>query len=515
VVGDVAGKNDLKLSRRRFLRGAGATALATGATPLLAPRAAAARALRARAAGLPLLRAHPVLARAGEVRRFHSEPDLGVPAVAVAANSRALSGGYVMLGLQALRGSHPGVMLIGGVNELTYYGTQPRWPSNVAAWEYAGQRVLAYWDGRIVKPGYGVGEATLLNEAYERVTTIRAANGLDMDLHELRITPQGTALFTCFPVTVEADLRPVGGPRSGQVLESVFQEVDISSGRLLMEWRSLDHIPIADSYLPFTHQPYDYLHLNSVSLTPDNHLLVSGRHTWALYKLDRNSGEVIWRLGGKSSNWRLSPEARFSWQHDSSQPFEKTITVFDDGAAPPIFTERNSRGLVLGLNPRSREVVAASVYLHPGAHVLAGAMGSVQLLPDEQVIVGWGFGPYATQYHHNGPALADYRLPEGQISYRAMRLPWQGHPTWAPQIASTTDARTGQSVLYASWNGSTETAFWQVNAGTSASSLAPAAIAPNRGFETAIQLGSASGYVSVTALDRAHRPLATSAPLHL
>jgi hypothetical protein len=462
-----------------------------------------------------MLRAYPVLAHRGQVRILHSEPELDVPAVEVSAHSRQLAGGLVMLGLEGLAGTHPGVMLISGVNELVYYGTQPRWPSNVAAWEYAGQRVLAYWDGRIVKPGYGQGQATVLNDAYEQLTTIHAANGLDMDLHELRITPQGTALFTCFPVTVEADLRPVGGPRSGRVLESVFQEVDVSSGKLLMEWRSLQHIPITESYLPLKHEPYDYLHLNSVSLTPDNHFLVSGRHTWALYKLDRYTGEVIWRLGGKASNWELTPEARFSWQHDSSQPFEDVITVFDDGAAPPIFTERSSRGLVLGLEPRARRVVAASVYTHPGANVLAGAMGSVQLLPDEQVIVGWGFGPYATQYHHNGPVLADYHLPGQQISYRAMRLPWQGRPSYPPQIAASTDSRTGSTLLFASWNGSTETAFWQVNTGASPTSLAPAAIAHHGGFETAIELGRANGFVSVTALDWARQALATSAPVRV
>ena len=89
-----------------------------------------------------------------------------------------------------------------------------------------------------------------------------------VDLHEFQLTPEGTALFTCTPPTRVRDLSPAGGPTSGQVIESVFQEVDVASGRLIREWKGLDHIGVDETYRT-TFAPLDYLHVNSLDVLPD------------------------------------------------------------------------------------------------------------------------------------------------------------------------------------------------------------------------------------------------------
>src|SRR6202034_1834303 len=133
-------------------------------------------------------------------------------------------------------------------------------------------------------------------------------------------------------------------------------EIEVASGRVLMEWRSLDHIAISESYLPPGRGVYDYFHLNSIEVLPDGNLLISARHTWALYKLDRKTGRVIWRLGGKRSDFAIEKQARFSWQHHARRVGPGTITVFDDGAAvvPNTLsvrqTESQSRGLILAVD---------------------------------------------------------------------------------------------------------------------------------------------------------------------
>ena len=107
---------------------------------------------------------------------------------------------------------------------------------------------------------------------------------------------------------MQADLSSVGGSAQGQLYNPIFQEVDIQTGRLLSEWRGLDHIPISDSYLPVG-DPFDYLHINSIAIDSDGNLLVSARHTWAIYKIDRQTGEVIWQLGGKNNNFAVEDRA--------------------------------------------------------------------------------------------------------------------------------------------------------------------------------------------------------------
>jgi hypothetical protein len=117
-------------------------------------------------------------------------------------------------------------------------------------------------------------------------------------------------------------------------------------------------------------------------------------------------------------------------------------------------------------------------------------------------MVGWGTEPYVSDFTGDGKLLADGEMLSGYKSYRSFRLPWKGIPQHAPAITVSRDPLTRKTILYASWNGATDVAAsWHVHAGPSASSLKPIGVAQRRGFETAIPLGRAVGYFSVTALD--------------
>lgn len=375
-----------------------------------------------------------------------------------------------------------------------------QWGTNFRSWTYRGAPVLGWWEGYVSQGGFGQGQGVLIDSSYQPVATVKAANGRQMDLHEFTVTPEGTALFTCFPDIVHADMSSVGGSRQGQLRNPVFQEVDIRTGRLLLEWRGLDHVPLTDSYLPAS-EPFDYLHINSINVAPDGHLLVSARHTWALYKLDRRTGQVIWTLGGKSSDFHLDDDANFAWQHDARQLAKDTITLFDNGSEGSINTETRSRGVALNVDEKARTVKLGRAFQHPKP-LLAVAMGSVQRLPSGNMMVGWGTEPYVSDFSGDGRLLSDAEMLSGYKSYRSFRLPWKGIPQHAPAVTAHRDAVTGRTTLYASWNGATDVAAsWHVHAGPSASSLKPIGVAPRRGFETAIPLGRTGGYFSVTALD--------------
>ena len=142
------------------------------------------------------------------------------------------------------------------------------------------------------------------------------------------MTPQGTALITIYH-GVPYDLSSVGGPKDGTVVDGIVQEIDVATGRVLFEWHSLDHVPLDESYLPVNWDPdsYDYFHINAVNLDDDGNLLISGRHTWTIYKVDRQNGGILWRLGGKRSDFALGPGARFAWQHNPLPAGPSTIRI--------------------------------------------------------------------------------------------------------------------------------------------------------------------------------------------
>lgn len=448
-------------------------------------------------------------------RSFRSRPDLHPATVAVSSSAGAAAG-YLFLGPGAIHGAGSGPLIVDRAGEPIWFRPlpSPRWVTNFSVEHYGGQPALIWWEGEVLLPvGYGQGEGVILDSSYREIGRVRAAGGRQVDMHELRLTPDGTALFTCFPQVAQADLSALGGPRDGRVLESTIQEVDIRTGRMLMEWRSLDHIPVAESYRSLT-DPYDYLHINSIDLLPDGHLLISGRATWALYKLDRRTGQVIWRLGGKESDFALPSGARFSWQHDARQIGARTITLFDDGSDGPIRTEAHSRAIVLDVDDRSRTVHLRDAYQDPRG-LSSSAMGSVQTLPDGHVFVGWGTQPYASEFAPDGTLVAEAAMAAGEQSYRAFRLPWTGTPRDLPALAAARDRRSGDATLYVSWNGSTEVTHWQVRTGSNPTRLQPYTVAPRTGFETAIRPGVKRGYCAVAALDRSGRVLAASVPIEL
>ena len=171
--------------------------------------------------------------------------------------------------------------------------------------------------------------------------------------------------------------------------------------------------------------------------------------------------------------------SNFAWQHDARRQPDGTLTIFDNGATPAV--EKLSRGLILDLDEQAMTATLLRQYTHP--KILSGSQGSVQLLANGNVFVGWGEAPHVSEFDHSGRMLFDAVLGEKYQSYRAFRLPWTGLPAEAPAIAVARAAR--RSTAYASWNGATDVHAWQLLAGSAAGRSAAVASTRSRGFESA------------------------------
>jgi hypothetical protein len=453
----------------------------------------------------------------GTAQRFLSASDLH-PTVVRYRTSPAASPGLMFVGPDRSPPVQAGAMILDG-SELVWFHPVPyrHWVTNLQVRSWRGEPVLTWWEGRL-DGGYGIGEAIIADPSYRELHRVRAANGRRMDLHEFQLTPEGTALFTCTPETVTVDLSRLGGPHSAHALESIIQEVDVASGHLLMEWRSLRHIPLEDSYRT-EFAPFDYLHVNSIDVLPDGDLLICARNTWAAYKLRRGTGDVVWRLGGKQTDFRMEGASQFAWAHDARWIGNGRMTIFDDGFDGLRKTHELSRALVLDVDLTARRVRVGRAYTSP-AGLLTSSMGNVQLLPDGHLFVGFGNDPFSTEFAPDGRVVANLELPAGQHSYRSYRLPWQGRGEARPR-AAVRAGRDGRMRLYVSWNGTTMTARWRVLAGRRSSGrsgavdLRPIVEAPRTGFETPIELGRGSGMLVAVALDAAGRELGRSSPIRV
>jgi hypothetical protein len=141
--------------------------------------------------------------------------------------------------------------------------------------------------------------------------------------------------------------------------------------------------------------------------------------------------------------------------------------------------------------------------------VLAGSQGNIQILPSGNVFVGWGSEPDFSEYTPDGKQIFNAKFPRPVQSYRAYRAAWTGRPTRPPAVAAIHNLAGGMTV-YASWNGATGIARWQLLAGSDPTSLTPVTEVACAGFETPIVTPSTARYVRVRAIGSSGQVLASS-----
>lgn len=381
------------------------------------------------------------------------------------------------------------------------------WATDLRVQRYRGHRVLTWWQGTIGGGGNGHGTGYILDEHYRIIATVQGVTA-PADLHEFRITRRDTALITEYE-HVNMDLTPVGGPKNGSVLNGVVEEVDIPTGRVLWRWSSLEHVPITETDYPYAMAqgpPFDYFHLNSVDEDSRGDLLISSRHLSTVFKIDRRTGKIIWRLGGRMTTFPLGVGVRFSWQHDAIWTGKKTIRIFDNACVDP-WKGYESRVSWVRVDPIHKRTRLIKQITHP-EHLSATQEGGAQDLPNGDTMVSWGVAGRISEFSPDGGLLLDVALPKGWTSYRAYRFPWKGMPNSAP----TATVRDGW--VHVVWNGATGVVRWRLLAGASYATMKPVGQAAWNGFDTSITIpGNAKSarYVRVQALNGTGAVLAASA----
>ena len=372
---------------------------------------------------------------------------------------------------------------------------------------YDGQRDLTFWEGKVPSLGFGQGEDIVMNSNYQVVARVSGGNGLQADLHEFQIAPNAVAYVTAYN-PIRCNLSSQGGPRDGVILDATVEEIDMKTGLVRWEWHALGHIGVGESDTsPPASRAWDWFHINSIDPEPDGNILISARNTLAVYQLQGGSGQVLWRLGGLDSSFKMGLGTKTYWQHDARALANGDITIFDD-ASPPS-PESQSRAITIALDLGTHRARLVSAFTHPDPPLRADSQGNMQTLPDGNTLVGYGGEPEISEFAKDGSLLFDAHLPYDMIFYRAYRHPWSGQPLTPPAAVANLN-NVSETIVHMSWNGATDVASWRLLAGAHPGSLAPAATIPTAGFETSTILPACHQYVAVQALDSAGRVLGSS-----
>ena len=268
---------------------------------------------------------------------------------------------------------------------------------------------------------------TVMDSGFSVLDTFVTVGNVRPDNHDFHITEDNTYLVAGLSDSI-MDLSAylfnfTPGSATTRAIGFAIQEFD-EDHNLLFQWKSNDHINPGATFGGYGYNPmgFNYCHGNSIEEDTDGHLLVSFRHLNAVYKIHRQTGEVLWSLGGTASSFTFANDAGFSAQHDARRLPNGNISIFDNAnqAAPP----QISRAVEYSLD--TVNWVATKVWEHkytPG--FFASAMGGHQTTADRRHLVNYGISyrpdPSFVLTDDNGNKISELFFQDSFMSYRAHR----------------------------------------------------------------------------------------------
>ena len=246
-----------------------------------------------------------------------------------------------------------------------------------------------------------------LDSSLNIIRKFTTANGYSVDVHDLRVMPNGH-YFILGKKLVDVDMSKIvpNGDSNAVIIDMALQEID-STGNVVFQWSALDHYKItdADEYISLTQHQIDFVHLNSIEIDTDGNILLSARNLDEITKIDHNTGNIIWRLGGENNQFTFTNDERgFSRQHDVRRISNGDITIFDNGVNDD---DQYSSMIEYSLDEQNKTVTLVNRYSHDN-NIFSRTEGCIEELPNGNKLISWG--------NVNNPALTEIK-PDNSIAY--------------------------------------------------------------------------------------------------
>jgi hypothetical protein len=281
--------------------------------------------------------------------------------------------------------------------------------------------MLSHWIEEDVR-GYRI-----INEHFEIVDTFLCQNDYDTDEHEFQLLSNGHALMIAKEERSMSQIDPDRNPDI-TVIGNHIQEID-ENHNLVFQWDCWDHFDLEDSYIEnLDASLIDYVHMNSIAVDTDGHLVISSRHLSECTKINRQTGEIMWRLGGKNNEFNfINDRLQISYQHDFRPVPGKAdhYTLFDNGNQREIKFSR-----VIELKLDTINMIAEKVWEYrPIPHLYSRLMGNAQRLPNGNTLINWGDPAQPKISEVTADSILVYEadfLPK-MNNYRTFRFEFEGY----------------------------------------------------------------------------------------
>lgn len=280
--------------------------------------------------------------------------------------------------------------------------------------------LLSYWDSQNSC-------FVVMDSLFQIVDTVACRNGYTTDFHDFVIDDNGHYLLLGKDYQyVDMSLLLPGGDTNALVEAMVLQELD-ENKNLVFQWRSLDYLEVTDAEnVNLTASYISYVHPNSVEIDNDSNLLISFRHLSEVTKINRTTGDVIWRMGGKQNMFNfVNDSVGFSFQHDARRTQTGSLTLFDNGN---YHSNKVSAAKEYQIDEQNLEASLIWSYVHPDS-IFTNRLGSVQRLDNGNTFICWGWVqnkdvPVVTEVNQSGEKVYEFAFSTYNVVYRAHKYLW-------------------------------------------------------------------------------------------
>lgn len=306
---------------------------------------------------------------------------------------------------------------------------------------------LSYALGNFAGIAPGTGEDLkhyVMDTNFAVVDSFHMKNGYETDFHEFLYLPNGHVMLMSYH-NIPYDMSKVveGGQPNATLVIDILQEQDRNKN-VVFEWRNLDYIPITNSTdspdsseVDLTQSRVHYATLNGFDLDSDGNIIASFRELSEIMKIDRTTGKILWRMGGKSKEFTFNNEHPenapffYSRQHNVKRLANGDISIFDNGDL-----YKNSRAAEYSVDEINKTATLVSEFRYPESlgKIASATAGSAEKLPDGGWFISYGalyppnFSPVRHQIvesHADGSLALVITLPENVLAYRAYKLLWK------------------------------------------------------------------------------------------
>ncbi|KAK5166728.1 uncharacterized protein LTR77_008272 [Saxophila tyrrhenica] len=370
----------------------------------------------------------------------------------------------------------------------------------------------------------GKGLAVILGTDYQMSETKHVDAPRNVNTHELNFVENGTRALVIKSHPMEASKeisKKVGYNGHCKAAFDGFEEYNTDTWETTFDWRSYGKVGLEESTLDDgsisnkCQHNWDFIHSNSVDKTPEGDYYWSSRHCDTIFKISGKDGHIIWRLGGKNSDFKhIGEDMVFSRQHNirwrSQNDTHTIVSILDNAKGIDVQkpTWENSRGMLIALDEKNMIASVIQVYDHPdGKGGYAPRRGNYQVLENGNIFMGWSEKAQQSEHTSDGKLVMEASFKAEWLgSYRNYKFSYVGHPIEPPVAHSQaygTPNNSTTTAVHVSWNGATEVAQWNLYRTVANGQVEILVSTVERlGFETVLAYGGYASYIIAEALNQ-------------